>query len=136
MDWEEAFEYRPEFAVGETPEEAKRLFKGRLYACRKLVKENKGRAATELELLRQDRAALPPSSHNHRGEPRWEGSLAQFFLKQDVKNKHHETMSRNDFYDSCTEYAAFLKTTISKHIDQEVRYQKFLAQYGARRNFF
>lgn len=35
MDWQTAYNlhFRPEFEVGETPEEAKRLFEGRLARC-------------------------------------------------------------------------------------------------------
>jgi len=136
MDWEVAFLQRPEFDVGKTHEDAKRLFKDRLARARKLVNVNNTTSATELELLRQDRAARPPAAFNHRGEPRWEQSAAQTFLKQDVADKKHETMSRTAFYNSRPAYKLFQKRTISKHIDQEIRTVKFLKQYRQRRDYF
>jgi len=136
MDWKDAFVQRPEFDVGDTWEEALRLFKGRIKSARKLVNENNSRSTTELALLRQDRAIRPPPAFNHRGEPRWEQSAAQTFLKQDVADKKHETMSRTAFYNSRPAYKLFQKRTISKHIDQEIRLQKFLADYGKRRQYY
>ena len=136
MDWKDAFVQRPEFDVGDTWEEARRLFEGRIKTVRKLVNESSKRSTTELEMLRQDRAVCPPAAFNHRGEPRWDQSAAQTFLKQDVADKKHETMSRTAFYNSRPAYKLFQKSTISKHVDQEVRTLKFLKQYRARRNYY
>jgi len=137
MPFEEVFYQRPEFDVGVSHSEAKRLFENRLKAARKLVTQNNTRSASELVLMQQDRAAHPPPARYPSGEPRWDGSAAQALLKEDVKNKVHESMSREAFYTSRTEYYLdFSLQTISNHVDQEVRSSKFLKQYRARRDYF
>lgn len=66
MDDEEAFQSRPEFAVGESLEEAKRLFEGRLKSARGIIGRKNTRASSELALLREDRKVHPPPPTNHR----------------------------------------------------------------------
>ena len=82
IKYEQVFHMRPEFAVGDTPGEALRLFENRLASARKVI------CATELAMFQQDRLAHPFPSTNHRGEPQWEGSTAQKVLKEDVAGKH------------------------------------------------
>lgn len=112
--------------------EAKRLFKGRLAAARKIIAEKDARAASELALLQQDRAIHPAPSTNHRGEPRWDQSAAQALLKQDVAAKKYETMSHVAFYQSRPEYQAYPKSVIMGHVAQEVRLKLFENQYRGR----
>lgn len=132
MDWEAAFLLRPEFAFEMDAAEAKRLFKGRLKTARAYVKKKVERAATELELYHQDRLVYPPKATMFSGEPRWEGSDAQKFLKEDVGNGVHLVMSNTDFYTSRPAYQLFQKSTIDGHTFQEESTEKFLKQYRAR----
>lgn len=132
MDDEEAFQSRPEFAVGESLEEAKRLFEGRLKSARGIIGRKNTRASSELALLREDRKVHPPPPTNHRGEPRWEGSVAQKLLKQDVAEKKHVGMKPSEFHQTRPEYQAYPPKVIKGHVEQEVRLQKFLFQYRGR----
>jgi len=132
MDWVEAFQYRPEFNVGVSYAEALRLFKDRLARIRKKVGTQKSRADEELRLLQQDRITHPAPAFNHRGEPRWEGSDVQKLLKQDVKNKVHETKMHTQFYLSRPEYQTLPKRILVAHIEQEVKLTKFKKQYRSR----
>ena len=59
MDYEVVFMMRAEFCVGETPEEALRLFKGRLKAALGRNTADADRAEDELALLQQDRQIHP-----------------------------------------------------------------------------
>ena len=95
---EQVFHMRPEFAVGDTPEEALRLFENRLASAREIIRGKKQRTSTELAMLQEDRLVHPFPATNYRGEPQWEGSAAQKVLKKDVADKKHETMSRTAFY--------------------------------------
>jgi len=132
MDYQEAFQRRPEFNVGVTVAEALRLFKGRLLRARKKVAAQKSRAELELALLQQDRITHPAPAHNHRGEPRWEGSVAQQLLKADVKAKRHEQLTNTQFFNSRPEYRALPKPILVGHIVQEVKLIKFKTQYRSR----
>jgi len=137
MDYLTAFQQRPEFDVGQTFEDAVRLFQGRLARTQKCLHDRQSRSASELALLQQDLASLPPpDAVDHWGNPRWEGSVAQSLLKQDVANNQHVTLTREQFYLSRTEYGVYTKKYISKKIEQEVALQKFLKQYRDRRNGF
>jgi len=137
MHWKTAFQRRPEFNVFPSPKKTpEELFSSRLRSARKLIKEKNDRSSRELALLQQDRAVLPPPATNHRGEPRWEGSVAQMLLKQDVGNNSHQQLSRKQFYLSRPEYQVYPMRIISGHVDQEVRLIKFLNQYVDRRGGF
>lgn len=128
MKFEQVFLMRPEFAVGETFEEALRLFESRLASAREIVRGKKQRAATELAMLQEDRLVHPFPATNFRGEPQWEGCAAQKVLKKDVAEKKRETMSRTAFYNLRPEYMAFSKTVINGKVQQEERLLKFMKQ--------
>ena len=80
--------------------------------------------------LVHDRLLFPAATHNHRGEPRWEGSEAQRLLKLDVDEQNHETMTPIQLYRSRPEYYEnYPLLVFQKHIYQEVRLRKFVRQY-------
>jgi len=132
MDWETVYVMRPEFAVGETPEEAKRLFEGRLKGARKIIHGKNTRAATELTLFQQDRAKRPPPATDHNGLPRWEGSEAQKFLLQDLLNKQFEGDAKGLWQSRPEYHTVYPLAYFRKKRDQEERTQKFLTQYRAK----
>jgi hypothetical protein len=132
MDWRTAFHRRAEFAVGETPDEALRLFESRLKSARKILSSRDARASVEHAMLREDRQCIPIPTTNHRGEPRWEGSQAQKLLKKDIADGKHKAMTRMDFYQSRSEYQQFFKSTIDGKAVQEEKLIKFTKQYRAR----
>jgi len=129
MEWETAYLTRPEFAVGKTPEEAERLFQGRLTAARKRNNEKQNRADEEKLLMEQDRLTCPPPATNHRGEPRWHGSAAEMVLKDDVANGVHLGMAPADYYNLRPEFLPFYASTIAGHVIQEEKLRKFNKQY-------
>jgi hypothetical protein len=127
MNWKVAFRLRAAFAVGDTPDEAERLFQDRLRRARKENKEQSTRAASELALLQQDRLVRPIPATNHRGEPRCEGSAAQSLLKEDIAALKHVGLSPQQFYQSRPEYYTHYPLYVIKgHVEQEIRLQKFL----------
>lgn len=65
MPWQTAFQLRPEFAVGVSAAEAKRLFQNRLKSARAMISKKDARAASELALLQQDRLLHPAPATNH-----------------------------------------------------------------------
>ena len=135
MKYEQVFHMRPEFAVGDTPEEALRLFETRLASAREIICGKKQQAATELAMFQQDRLAHPFPATNYRGEPQWEGSAAQKVLKDDVTNMKHETMSCTAFYNVRPEYKTFPKTVIDGKVQQEERLLKFMKQMRNKKGY-
>lgn len=129
MSSADAFQLHPEFAE----HDGANKFPGRLSRARTNVKNKKGVGETEMALLAADRLVCPKPTHNHRGEPRWEGSAAEAFLKQDVKKNKHELMTPKEFYNSRPEYKAWSLKVIRKHIQQEVRLIKWINQGCGRR---
>ena len=72
---------------------------------------------------------------NHRGELRWEGSEAERLLRLDMDEGKHTTMTPFDLYCSRSEYSDHYPLKVSrKHIDQEERPRKMLAQYTTKKN--
>jgi hypothetical protein len=66
----------------------------------------------------------PTKSHNHLGEPRWEGSEAQRLLKEDMAANLHANQAPQDFRETRAEYQEFTKTTFRGHVHQEKRLWK------------
>jgi len=127
--WQEAFYFRPEFAVGATPDDALRLFKNRFASAKRWVEKKQNRAEEEEIAMLHDRAKYPPPATNHKGEPRWNGSAAEAALKEDYKQGKHALMSSDQYHNSRPEFAPFSKTTIKRHVRQERDTDKFLTQY-------
>jgi hypothetical protein len=63
---------------------------------------------------------LPRPQVTSRGYPFWDTSLASTYLKLDIDNELHITMSKEDFHRSRAEYLVFPKEIFRKHILQEV----------------
>lgn len=134
MDWTIAFSLCPEFNVcPSTKKTPKQLFSARLKSARDIIRQKNTRAARELNLLQQDLVIRPPPAFNHRGEPRWEGSVAQQLLKKDIAEQKHVGLTREQFHQSRPEYSVYSKATIAKKVEQEISLIKFLADYGKRR---
>lgn len=132
MSWKTAYLRRPEFAVGQTPAEAKRLFEGRLRAARKFVSDRTARAAEEEALLHEDEIEFPTPATDAHGHPRWEGSAAQKLLKQDHAAGLTKALSNDEFYHSRAEYQVYPASYIYRKKIQEERTRKFLNQYRGR----
>ena len=68
---------------------------------------------------------FPTKTHNHRGEPRWEGSDAQKALKDDIANGIHLTMTPVEFANRKV-FKDYAEDIIQQHIHQEVQISKIL----------
>ena len=73
---------------GETPQEAFRLFKGRVKGAFEQGGRKSARSAVEAAALQQDRMTHPRPAM-FAGVPQWEGSEAQHLLKEDVAAGNH-----------------------------------------------
>jgi hypothetical protein len=67
-----------------------------------------------------DAIRFPRSQVTSRGYPYWDTSEALAWLKPDVKNGVHETMTMEEFHNSRDAYLAFPKDIFRKHVHQEV----------------
>jgi len=109
-------------------------FPSRLRAIQQRHAEKCRRADASSAALAHDHLIFPSPAHNHRGEPRWQGSEAERFLKLDVAEKKHETMKPRQLYEARVEYHSnYPLEVFRKHIHQEVRLQKLLNQYASRK---
>jgi hypothetical protein len=93
---------RPEFATFEYTQ-----FRDRLGALRRQIIEKKDRSITDSAALAHDRQIHPDATHNHRGEPRWEGSEAERLLRLDMDEDKHKSMKPKNVFLSRTEYQDF-----------------------------
>lgn len=73
-------------------------FRTNLWRLRNQIQAKNERTTSEMIALTQDRLLHPTASHNHRGEPRWAGSIAKTLLQKDMDEKKHEMMKPNDLY--------------------------------------
>jgi hypothetical protein len=65
-------------------------------------------------------------THNHRGDRIFNGSPAQPLLRNDVRNRVHETMPPAALRMTRPEYIEFSLDEFRPRIYQEIRYQKFV----------
>ena len=130
MDAREVYLQRPEFADFEYNH-----FRDRLRYLRNQIKEKKNRATLAITALARDRQIYPKASHNHRGEPRWEGSEAERLLRLDMDDGKDKSMKPIGLYQSRKEYNEnYPLDVFRKHIDQEQRRRKMLAYYATKNN--
>jgi hypothetical protein len=130
MDAREVYVQRPEFADFEYDH-----FRDRLRYLRNQIKEKKNSATLASTALARDRQIYPKPSHNHRGEPRWEGSETERLLRLDMDDGKDKRMKPIDLYRSRREYNEnYTLDVFRKHIDQEQRRRKMLAYYATKNN--
>ena len=101
-------------------------FKRQLRDLRKLVKRDKNRAEEDMNEVRRALRNHPPPSHNHRGEPQWNGSEAKTLLKADIAEGKHLIMKPGELQLTKPQYQEFEKDTFRWKIRQEVRTKKYL----------
>ena len=114
---------RPQFRLFEY-----KRFVGNLRNLRNRIKELSQEATAAALALAHDRLIHPVAALNHQqgGAPRWEDSLAQKWLNEDIDEGKHETMQPQQLRATREEYKKFDKGVFAKHIYQEVRTRKFL----------
>ena len=75
----------------------------------------------------------PRKETNSRGEAKFDGSLAQKLLCEDVKNKLHEQMTPSQLQASRPEYKPYKSSIFKQRIYQEEKYQKFVFTMNLKR---
>jgi len=118
---EDAFLTRPAFQPC-----GQEKFSEYLSSMRQSISDAKSRAGRDAEAVAQFRTMKPPPTHNHRGEPRWEGSKAEAMLKKDMDDGIHlkaKKPSHMRFVNP--EYQKYNSKTFTSHVDQETRARKF-----------
>lgn len=115
-----AYKMRPEYQAYTLVK-----FEEYLELMREYTKTRQARASRDALAVAGWKQQYPTPPNNHRGEPRWEGSKAEQFLKQDMDKDKHKLMKPIDLCHSRPEYQAYNTKTFSSHIDQEIRARKF-----------
>jgi len=104
-------------------------FKRRLKSVAKNYEAKVERCKADRKAFENFRAKHPVKTHNHRGEPRWEGSVAQGLLKQDIQDGKYEQYKGDmgEFWTTRQEYLdAFSELKYFRyHVHQELRLRKF-----------
>jgi hypothetical protein len=95
------------------------------------VSASKHCASSDSAALAHDRHIYPKKTHNHRGEPRWEGSEAERLLKLDIDKGKNKSLKPIDIHHSRNEYKMYSLTVFWKHIDQGEWHHKYLAHCRA-----
>lgn len=108
------------------------LFPRRLAALRKEAKSQTDRRLTDEAAYLHDRLLKPTPTHDINGVPRWEGSVAEQFLKDDITAGQHLIMKPQTLYQSRLEYQQYSLTTVRGHIYQEIKRRKFITSYYRR----
>jgi hypothetical protein len=129
MGAREVYGQRPEFSEFEYAH-----FTDRLRDLRKQIGQKKDIAFADCAALARDRAIYPKPAHNHRGEPRWEGSEAERLLRADISLFRSTQNKPVDLYRSRAEYYNNYPLVVFRgHIDQEVRRLKYNAYLKAKK---
>lgn len=97
---------------------------GRIRGLREQVKEDAEAAKSDSIDLAHDRKLYPIPTHNYRGEERWEGSLAQRTLKQQIAEEVHKSMQPAEFA-SQDVFKNYPEDIIRQHIYLEIKFQKY-----------
>lgn len=102
-------------------------FKRRLSDMREQVRRHKSRAEDDQVALDALLRNHPPSDRDHRGRPHWNGSQAQSFLDQDLRDGVDETFENaREFWHSRSAYEEFDYVQFYKHIEQHIKTKKYL----------
>jgi hypothetical protein len=111
-------------------------FKRRLKSLQGIARRKKDRVVQDkiaFDIFRQN---FPVRQNNNVGDLRWNGSLAEQFLKLDMKANVHEGKKPAEFRATRPEYQEFSKERFRKHVDQEKRLWKmenFLTDMTAKK---
>jgi len=102
-------------------------FVARLRRLREMVEKDKDRAARDLKALKNALKLHPPAPLNHRGQPQWNGSVAQALLQYDMSRGKHKERDPSLLRMDRPEYqAATSMDQFRWHVHQETRTQKYL----------
>jgi Ulp1 protease family, C-terminal catalytic domain len=99
-------------------------FQNRLRSIRDIVRHKKDRVELDKAAYEIFRQNFPVRQYNDVGDLRWHGSLAEHFLKLDMKAGKHVGKTPAEFREERKEYEEFSLDRFRKHIDQEKRLWK------------
>ena len=114
MKPKEVFEKCPEYE----PYSIKNFWQN-LYSLHASIKQNQARANSNSATLAHDCCIQPPSASTSKGYPRWDGSDAEWFLKEDVNAGLADSLKPSMLHKSQLEYQAFPLAVFWDHIYQE-----------------
>jgi hypothetical protein len=124
---------RPQFRLFEHKQ-----FIANLRCLRNHIKVKRQAGAVDALALAHDRSIhggiyrAAATNYQQGGAPRWDGSLAQQSLNQDMDEGKHMTMKPKELRATRDEYLVFDKGVFAKHILQEVTTRKFLVYMKAK----
>jgi hypothetical protein len=106
-------------------------FPGKLKSLFNTWTEDTKKAVFDEKAFAHDMKLFPPNQINSRGEPRWEGSEAEAFLREDFAAGKHKAnnIKPRDFQKTRPEYLEHDKDSFRDHIYQEdrrIRYNNYL----------
>jgi hypothetical protein len=128
MQPRDVYNMRPEFR--EFPYEK---FRDQLRSLRNQISKKKESALSDCAALAHDETIHPKKLTNHRGELRWEGSVAQQLLRLDMNDGKHKSMKPSELYSSRLAYSEHCSLgTFREHIYQETRLRRKL-RFGAHK---
>jgi hypothetical protein len=99
-------------------------FQRRLLNLRGIVKNKMNRRDGDKIAFDTFRKNFPVRQVNDVGVLRWHGSLAQYYLKMDMKTGLHKGKKPAEFRATRAEYLQYPKDTFRKHISQELKLWK------------
>jgi hypothetical protein len=120
------FLMRPEFQVYKEEN-----FKTNFKSLKKAIRAKQGYAVTDSAAFANDRRVNPLLQPT--GRPRWNGSAAERFLKEDIEEGLHMTMKPAALYQTRQEYQVFALDVFRPHIHQEIRSSKGNAYWLAKK---
>ena len=126
--WDDLCAGHPDFG-GAAGMEYNDAFTRRLGSVKKDFEKKAKRATLDQASFDNYRLNHPEEALNHRGEPRWEGSLAQAQLKKDVEEKYHLGKKPKELWEDKGEdrksYKDYPLKVFRDHIYQEIRLKKW-----------
>jgi hypothetical protein len=96
-------------------------FANNLRNLRLTLKAHQDRADQDDAAIRHDLVLFPRSVVDARGYPRWDGSAAQQFLIQDIKEGQYVGIKAKAFRETRPEYMQYPLKVFTDHIHQEKR---------------
>ena len=115
-------EWKPRQVLAMRPElykPFKKNFGNNLRNLRKSLIAQQDRADQDDAAVQHDLNLYPRSKDDFHGYPRWDGSAAQRFLKEDINAGKHITLMPKDLQKTRAEYKLFPLKVFSDHICQE-----------------
>jgi hypothetical protein len=96
-------------------------FRQNLSTLRESIKIDHAKAVSDSTDLAKDRRTRPPPTHTSKGYPRWDGSDAARFLKEDADKGLLQQLKPSELRETRQEYKLFPAKVFRDHIHQEKR---------------